>query len=108
MDKKMIIEETFASISHMLVRSESYPTPLPPEIAEWYCYLKDAGHSILSILKIHEAEAFATGGNRYDHLIPVSVKTVLRGYKIVNDFVVVDVEYDNNFGLITPDGDDEY
>lgn len=87
-----------------LDKSKSYPGQLPPELAVWYCYPTDAGHSIVSVLKQH----YQPDIDLTDFLIPVPVKSVLRGYDVKEEYIVVDLPYDSTLGLITPEEDNEY
>lgn len=100
------IMDAFSSCPGLLVK-RAYHSTLPPDISAWYCYLSDCGHSILCLPECLADEASATD-NVQDFLAPVSVKTVLRGYRMREGYVVVDVEYDRLFGISTPDEDDEY
>lgn len=87
--------------------SKAYPTELPPELKRWYCYPIDAGHSILCILKA-DWDGRTVNWKSLDHCVPVPVKTVLRGYSIHDGLVIVDVPYDMEVGLLSPEEDDEY
>ncbi len=84
-----------------------YHSKLPPELEKFYVYFPDAGHSINCLLAEHAAEAFTTHSVR-DHLVPVPVKTVLRGYKVQRGYVVVDVPYDSELGLMVEPEDEEF
>lgn len=107
-DKKTIAKMAIADISYMIDFKKSYHSPLPPEIIDWYCYPLDSGHSILSIVSAHAAKCFAHGENPFLCLVPVPVKTVLRGFNIIEGFVIVDAEYNQILGLLTPAEDDEF
>jgi hypothetical protein len=85
----------------------SYHTELPPELECHYIYTPDGGHSINCLLEEHAGEAFLTHAVS-EHLIPVPVKAVLRGYRIARGYVVVDLPYDPDLGLLTEAGDDEF
>ena len=87
-----------------LDKTKSYPRQLPPELAAWYCYPEDAGHSIVCVLKQH----YQPDTDLTDRLIPVPVKSVQRGYEVKGSYIIVDLPYDSNLGLITPPEDDEY
>jgi hypothetical protein len=87
-----------------LDKTKAYPTPLSPELARWYCYPLDAGHSIICIPK----QFYQENADFIDYLVPVPVKTVLRGYEQQGEYIMVDVPYDSTLGLITPPDDDEY
>lgn len=80
-----------------------YHSPLPDDLAKWYCYTIDGGHSILSIVKIHYADEMVFT----DYLIPCPVKAVLeKGYEIKNGFVIVDLPYSREIGLDIEDMDE--
>ena len=87
-----------------LVAGTSYPQPLPQPLAAWYCYTSDGGHSIACAIK----SRYTPGADPETFLVPVPVKTVLRGYTEDDGYILVDVPYDRKYGLITPRGDDEY
>jgi hypothetical protein len=85
-----------------------YHTKLPPELEAFYTYTPDGGHSIECLLAEQSAEAFTTHSVR-DHLVPCPVKAVLRvGYRVQRGYVVVDLPYDPDLGLLTEPEDDEY
>lgn len=87
------------------VPGKQYHSSLPPELATWYCYPSDSGHSILCVLKQH----YRPGEDNTGYLVPVPVKTVLRtGYAVDNGYIVVDLPYDPKLGLVTPHEDDEF
>jgi len=82
-----------------------YPLPLPEELEQWHVYVGDCGHSILCLLqafidKINDPDI-------EDHLIPVPVKAVLRGYRIENNIVIVDLPYSEELGLMGDEEDDD-
>lgn len=107
-EKTELIERAFRDMPHMLFRDKTYHSQLPKEIADWYCYPIDSGHSILCLLACHIGEAFSPGTDPTDHLIPVPVKAVLRGYTVKDGFVVVDLPYSEEIGLEPEDSDDEF
>lgn len=89
----------------MLVPGRAYPRPLPEELARWYCYTRDGGHSIAVAIKT----LYQRGGDPDDFLVPAPVKAVQRvGWTVDDGFVVADLPYDARLGLITEPGDDEY
>ena len=85
-------------------KKKKYSLPLPPPLGRWYCYPPDSGHSIMCVLEQH----FEKGMDNTGNLVPVPVKSVLRGYRIEDQYVVVDLPYDQQLGLIAPSEDDEY
>jgi hypothetical protein len=84
--------------------SRRYLKPLSPAVARWYCYTKDLGHSVLCLLE----RDVASGHLDDEHLVPVPVRTVMRGHKVKNGYVVVNLTYDPHIGLQFPDGDEEF
>lgn len=73
-------------------------------IAARYAYCSDGGHSIVCCLK----QDFQTGIDLTDFLLPVPVKSVLRGYQNLDGYIVVDLPYSTEIGLITSPEDDEF
>ena len=90
------------AIGPYLVRGRRYHSPLPPELHRWYAYTVDGGHSIVCRLRGHMTD------DPFSDLIPVPVQSVLRGYTVEGGYVVVDLPYDPDLGLITPEEDDEF
>lgn len=91
-----------------LIAGKSYPRPLPQSLATWYCYTSDGGHSIVCVLEVHWRE-HQEKEDLSDYLIPIPVKSVLRqGYAEHNGYIVIDMPYDQDVGLLVPDGDDEW
>lgn len=87
-----------------LVPGKQYPQPLPAELQPWYCYTRDGGHSIVCAIK----SLYRPGGSPDDFLVTVPVKTVLRGYSQQNGYILVDVPYNSQVGLMVPEEDDEF
>jgi hypothetical protein len=84
-----------------------YHSKLPVELDLWYCYLPDAGHSILCALEQHFKSGMSLEGIG-EILIPLPVKTVLRSYRLSDGVPVVSgVEYDSMVGAMTPEEDGE-
>lgn len=88
--------------------AKNYPTALPPELSKWLCYLRENGHSILCLHERNKVQAFEDESAIEDFMLPIPVKTVLRKYAVKDNFVIVDVEYSNEIGLIIPDEDKEF
>ena len=101
MTAQQTIEEV---LGEFLVKGKRYPSQLPPNLEEWYCYTSDGGHSILCLL-----EGLIEGGELWQQLCPVPVKTVLRGWRVQDGFLVATTgfQYDEKIGLITDPEDDE-
>lgn len=88
------------------IEAKSYHGNLSKDLASWYCYVSDAGHSILCAIK----RIYNPYGNPEAFMVPVPVKTVLRvGYeKYYNRYLIVDVQYDNQVGLQVMPEDEEF
>lgn len=92
-----------------LVPGKVYPGALPADIAPWICYTVDGGYSLLVVVKRLLGQA--QPANRIeDYFVPAPVRTVLRvGYVLTDEgYPISDLEYDDDLGLIVPEGDDEY
>ena len=101
MDPKRII----GSLRLPQASGKSYPRQLPGELQAWYCYPLDCGHSIVVALK----QCYTPGGDPRQFLVPAPVKAVLRaGYEQRDGYILVDLPYDNEIGLTTQPGDEEY
>lgn len=99
------MRKSLEDIAHM-VQERPYPGQLPEELKPYHYYLLDSGHSIMCVLEIHLRDA---KGNMDDYEVPVPVKYVLeKGYRIVDQYIIVDAEYSKELGLIIDDGYDEY
>lgn len=103
MNPQQVIE---GNVGKYLVHGRSYPQPLPEELIQWYCYTSDGGHSIMAALESH----YSPGADPAAFLVPAPVKAVIRaGYTISDDgYVVSDLPYNSQRGLVTQPGDAEY
>jgi hypothetical protein len=99
-DPKATVEEQFG---RFLVEGRKYPTLLPDELKPWYCYASGYGHSLAVVLK----SRFASHKAPLQFLELAPVKTVLRGYDVVDGYIVIDVPYTTQIGLQVPPGDRE-
>lgn len=90
------------------IAGKQYPQPLPPELARWYAYPSDSGHSI--VVLIEDPQPDWVPADLAMLLVPVPVRTVQRlGYRMHQGFVVcTGVECDPDLGVITPAGDEEW
>jgi hypothetical protein len=86
------------------VPNRTYYTDLPAEVLPWYVYLSDCGHNIVCVL----ARDYQEGEELTKFLIPVPVKAAMRSYQIKNGYVVVDIPYDSQEGLLISERDDEF
>jgi len=102
----MTPEETIdAVLGRIAVPGRRYPRPLPVDLAPWYTYTVDGGHSILVLLDNDLVDT----GDPLDRLVPAPVRAVLRaGYRLEGGYVVTDLPYDVTLGLIADEGDDEF
>ena len=100
MNHSEIIREV---LGEFFVAGKRYHAPLPAELANWYAYASDCGHNVVCLLKRDYRET----GDLKGSLVPVPVKAVLRGYEIKRGYVVVDVAYSAQVGLLTDPSDDE-
>lgn len=101
MNKKQIIER---NLSGMLDKSKAYHSALSPTLQDWYCYTLDGGHSILCVL----AKDYKSDADLSDYLLPVPVRSVLRGFEIKDEYVVVDLPYSSETGLESIFDDEEF
>lgn len=129
---KNAIRRFFEGMPHMLSH-RPYPKPLPESVAPWHCYILDSGHSILCLmaemkpssqrrgnaLEIPEVKSLLQSYNLEDvlsgsssdiegWLVPVSVKGVLRNYRIERGYVVANVDFDEILGVVEDKEDYEY
>lgn len=131
--QKIAIIQSLGNLAGMY-RNIQYGGALPVELEPWHGYVTDAGHCIWSIPggttqslphgagnflmpKESYAEAAAYDVNQLmlksdkeiqSWLVPASVKSVLRGYKMVRGYVVCELLYDPDLGLIDEDDNEEY
>lgn len=89
----------------------TYPHPLPEELRSWYAYVAGGGHSVVGLLEAH----YQRDRDPTDMMMPLPVRSVLRGYQIrespVGPVVVATsdvLRYDDELGLMSPKEDDEY
>jgi len=85
-----------------------YPRELPPDLAAWYCHTIDGGHSILGLLA---ASTEPWPNDPTDYLVPIPVKSVLRGYRAARGYVVAtspELRCSSELGLIVPEEDNKY
>ena len=97
-------EITKLVLGEFYVPGKRYSGNLPAFLEQWYVYTSDGGHCILCILQ----QDYKEGVDLTNYLIPVPVKTVLRSHALKGNYVVVDLPYNSNIGLIAPPEDDEF
>ena len=100
MNTAMLIQHLFGPY---LDRTKSYPSPLPPDVQQWYCYTVDSGHSIAAA----PAALYDPGREPEHFLVPVPVKTVLRGYEQKDGYIIINVTCSSESGLSIPPDDEE-
>jgi hypothetical protein len=88
----------------VIVPAVRYPAPLPPDLEPWYAYTVDGGHVIVCALWQH----YRPGADLTRQLVPIPVRTVLRGYAVLDGVIVVEAAYSDAQGVITPPEDDEF
>jgi hypothetical protein len=97
------------SLGGYLVPGKQYPSPLPEDVAPWYCYTVDGGHCIAVALDIGDLGEKPTRKQLLNSLCPAPVKSVLRaGYRAYDGFLICKLPYDPDLGLDTPEEDDEW
>jgi hypothetical protein len=100
---QQIIENVFAGY---LVPGKTYHSLLPADLALWYCYTVDGGHSICCLL---EGQFDEDDPDLDQSLCPCPVTAVLRaGWRTHNGYPVTKLEYSSEVGLITDPKDDEF
>ena len=105
-----LINGLYGAVNAETLRMKYY-MPLPYELEVWYVYLLDGGHNIFVLLEQFEDEIASNPQTTYaDHLIPCPVKTVLKGYRLNADGIVVvkGLEYSFQLGLVVPEDDFEF
>ncbi len=85
-----------------------YHSPLPADLAEFYCYPLDSGHSIVAVPAcLVEDIEYLEYWTEYG--VPIPVKTVLRiGWTMQRGVPVVDFPYDPELGAVIPPEDEEW
>jgi len=84
------------------LRTKYYKT-LPPELAKWYVYTLEHGHCVFTLLKQFEPE-LQNIDDYLEYIMTIPVKTVLRGYTVNPDGVIVveGLDYNDELGLRLP------
>lgn len=81
-----------------IVSKKPYHKTIPEELEPYRYYILDSGHCIMCVLECHLAEAKEACMDDYE--IPVPIKYVLeKGYRVIDDYVIVDAPYNDIFGL---------
>jgi hypothetical protein len=80
-----------------LVPGRTYGRPLPDDLAPWYCYVVDSGHSIAIVPQAFHGSNLTLP----DLLVPAPVRAVTAaGWTMSDGYVVCDLPYDPDLGLI--------
>jgi hypothetical protein len=90
-----------------------YPGQLPAELAPWHHYTSDRGHCLMVMVPLVEHQQIVPAGNNEfvitGRLQSASVKSVLStGWEMKNRYIHTPLRYDEDFGLLTDPGDDEF
>jgi hypothetical protein len=104
---KRIKQQFFAE--DIVIPDQAYPHPLPPDLAPWYVYLPDSGHSILCFLDgFYDPVSLGTD-DAWQQMCPVPVRTVLRGWRMLESWPIAlsGFSYDSARGLLLTDPADE-
>lgn len=86
------------------VPGKRYPGNLPANVEKWYAYCSDGGHCLVCVL----AQDYKEGADLKNYLVPVPVKTVMRSHEVKGGYVVVNVPYSEEIGLMAPPEDEEF
>jgi hypothetical protein len=95
---------TRAVCGEFFVEGRLYTGNMPFEIQAWYAYCSDKGHCLVCCLLDH----YEPEGDLISKLLPVPVRAVLRGFKIIRGYIVVDLPYSPETGLCTNPRDIEH
>jgi hypothetical protein len=95
----MIYRKSQEDIKHMV--SKRPYAGLPAELESYHYYISDSGHCIMCVLKCHLKEA---KDDMDSYEIPVPVKYVVeKGYRFLDEYVIVEAKYALPFGLNVDD-----
>lgn len=100
------VRKSLHDMVHMICKA-TYPS-LPEELKPYYVYLLDSGHCLCCVPE--ESTKEHPDSNEWDNYeIPAPVKYVLEnGYRIFNEYLIVDAPYDPEIGLNVPEEYSEY
>lgn len=77
------------------------PDNLPKDLAEYYVYLVDNGHSVVAVTPVHAEKAKKEGHDLEDYEVPIPVDYILeKGYVIEDGVVICDFPYDSEWGVV--------
>lgn len=90
------MRKSLQTVKHM-IQDNNYPN-LPPELKEYYAYLKDSGHSIMAIPKVLLSKYSESDLWELECAIPV--KFVLSNvFYLYDGHIIIDASYDDTFGI---------
>jgi hypothetical protein len=91
-------------VGPVVAEERRYPQPLPSELAPWYVYTNDGGHSIV----VAVASLFTADGDPEEFLVPAPVRAVQRaGWREQGGYLVCNLPFNEHVGLLTDSDDDE-
>jgi hypothetical protein len=92
-------------IEQWVLPGRHYPSLLPEELARFYCYTRDGGHSVIVILE----NEVMPGEDPVRFAVPAPVRMVLQsGWVMRRGWPWCQLPYDRDNGLIVGEGDVEY
>ena len=92
------MRKSIVDIAHM-VKEIDYPGRIPAELKAFHTYLMDCGHNLMCIPKQFMNEL--SSDKPYMYEAPIPVKYVIeKGYEIVDGYLLVEVLYDEIFGVV--------
>ncbi|RXZ78130.1 hypothetical protein EBB07_29185 [Paenibacillaceae bacterium] len=100
------MRKSLQSIKHMINLTKQYPG-LPDELKSFYAYLSDCGHSIMAVPKSLAEQHSQSDLSEFEAAVPV--KYVLANKYLIHDgYIIINVPYDEVFGIDVDDGYEEY
>ena len=85
-----------------------YISRLPRELKVFYKYFMDSGHCLMCIPKQFVNDALSSD-TPYSYVAPIPVKYVIeKGYKIINGYITIEVQYDKMLGVVVDEAYYEY
>jgi len=94
-----------AELNDYVIHGKKYHEPLPYELAPFYCYTIDGGHSIIAV----NDTDYVNGEDPWGYTIPTPVKTLLNaGWTMIDGMPHCTLPYDKKRGLIFDSADSEY
>ena len=103
MNRTDIIRE--AGLEPWVLPGRTYPHSLPDDLAPYYCYTRDGGHSILVVVE----NEYRPGDSPVRFIIPAPVKMVMKSrYHLKDGFVWAVLPYNRDDGIRVDNDDVEY